>query len=82
MLALRPVTFRSKHDADKGKTLTGLIAEEVHEVIPQVVTLDDEGLPESISLDGLVPYLIAAVQQQQETIDQLAERVKALEAGK
>lgn len=82
ILALRPVTFRSKHDADKGKTLTGLIAEEVHEVIPQVVALDDEGLPESISLDGLVPYLIAAVQQQQETIDALAGRVAELEANK
>lgn len=86
VLALRPVTFRSKHTADKGKTLTGLIAEEVHEVIPQVVTLDDEGLPESISLDGLVPYLIAAVQAQQATIDAqqgqidaLTERLDALE---
>lgn len=82
ILDLRPVTFRSKHDADKGKTLTGLIAEEVAEVIPQVVALDDEQRPDSISLDGLVPYLIAAVQQQQETIDALAGRVAELEANK
>lgn len=74
ILALRPVTFRSKHDADKGKTLTGLIAEEVHEVIPQVVTLDDEGLPDSISLDGLVPYLIAAVHELHATVRGLQDR--------
>jgi hypothetical protein len=67
--ALRPVTFTYKES--DGSTRLGLIAEEVHEVLPEVVNYDKEGRPDSINYETLVTNLIKAIQQQQTQIDEL-----------
>ena len=66
VLALRPVTFRWKADASEGH---GLVAEEVADVVPGVVTgapeaVDAEGriVPQQIDYAKLVPWLLGAVQ--------------------
>lgn len=52
----------------------GFIAEEVAPVLPELVMLDKDGLPESVSYDRLTAVLCKAIQE-------LSARVEALEAG-
>jgi Chaperone of endosialidase len=64
LLRLRPVTFVSKLEADPDTPMLGLIAEEVHEVMPEVTSGHDSktGMTEHVSYDGLVVPLLIAVQ--------------------
>jgi hypothetical protein len=55
----------------------GLIAQEVEEVLPQVVHTDKDGY-KSISYDQLTAVLIEATRKQQETIENLASAVRDL----
>ena len=59
----------------------GLIAEEVVELYPEVVTFDKEAQPAGLMYDRLVAVLIERVQSQQEIINKMAadlEMIKAL----
>jgi hypothetical protein len=58
---LRPVSFTYKVDKIK-KTHFGLIAEEVIEVIPELVGLDRDNTPHSVDYEGLIPMLLLEVQ--------------------
>jgi hypothetical protein len=60
---LQPKTFEWKPFLEKqpGKHY-GLIAQEVEEVLPELVSTDDEGL-KSVSYQELVPLLLGAVQE-------------------
>src|SRR5207249_11415946 len=71
ILKLRPVTFRySQPFADGGKpTQFGLIAEEVAEVMPELVARDASGQPETVKYQTLVPLLLNELREQQQTID-------------
>lgn len=71
ILALRPVSYAMVDD-ETGKTRLGLIAQEVEQVLPEVVTApasDDASYV--MSYDDLVPVLIKAIQEQQAEIDRL-----------
>ena len=71
---LNPVRFRWI-DQNKGTHEEyGLIAEEVHKVLPEAVKLDQEGLPEGVSYTKLVPILIKAVQELQARVEQLEQK--------
>lgn len=72
--ALRGVTFDWVAD---GKASTGLIAQEVELVMPQVVH-GDEG-SKAVNYGSLVGLLVEAVKEQQTTINQLLARVAQLE---
>lgn len=82
---LRGVSFDWKKD---GKHDIGLIAEEVGEVIPEVVAYEDNGTDaKSVDYARLVAVLIEAVKEQQKqledqrkTIDALQERLSNLES--
>jgi hypothetical protein len=71
---LSPVKFKYKADPEKAHHI-GFIAEDVPEL---VATPDRKGLS---SMD-IVGVLTKVVQEQQQTILALAEKVKALEANK
>ncbi len=61
-------------------TTSGLIAEEVGEVIPEVVKYEENGVNAAgLDYSRLVSVLIEAVKEQQKTIDALVEKVEALE---
>lgn len=98
VFALRPVWFRSTSPLDpEGWSYYGLIAEEVAEVDPRLVSFgarEDCGCdadadhvadcltePEGVYYDRLVPHLINVVQRQQAQINELVARIEALEAG-
>jgi hypothetical protein len=78
--ALRPVAFTWKDRQDDGLQY-GLIAQEVRQVLPELVSGDD-GPNGSLGLNysGLVPVLVQAIQEQQAQIDTQAEQIGALEA--
>jgi hypothetical protein len=54
---LRPVVFNYKNDADKTKQY-GLIAEEVSEIFPDLVSYDKDGLPFSVFYEKLPSLLL------------------------
>ena len=51
----------------------GVIAEEVNEILPEVVTLRED-LPDSVDYAKFVPFLIKMVQMQQKEIEELKRR--------
>lgn len=54
---------------------TGVIAEDVNEVIPEVVGRDEKGVIDSVDYSRFVPYLIRMVQIQQKQINKLKEQL-------
>jgi trimeric autotransporter adhesin len=73
---LRPVKFRYiKPDEQGEKPMQfGLIAEEVADVLPEVVYRNTEGKVEGVRYDELTPMLVALAQQQQAEIDTLKQQ--------
>lgn len=78
VLALRSVEFDYKEAA--GRHDVGFIAEEVLNVVPEVVGLDKEGLPEAVMYDRLTSVLCKAIQELNAKVDALEARVAVLEA--
>jgi hypothetical protein len=75
VLSLRPVQFTWKRN---GKSDFGLIAEEVAETVPRLAIYKD-GRPESVKYDHLAVYLLGVVQEQDERIRALEERLRRVE---
>jgi hypothetical protein len=85
---LRPVTFHLKTDP-RGALQSGLIAEEVAKVYPELVIRDVSGRIDGVRYDELAPMLLNIVQKQQREIaEQRAEMselradVRALQASR
>jgi len=57
----------------------GVIAEEVYDVLPQVVNMDDENKPSSVSYGRLTALLIEVVKKQDEQIENLTKRIEELD---
>ena len=76
---LRAVKFTWIAD-DENKSQVGLIAQDVQAVLPEVITEDAEGYL-GIRYTETIPLLVAAIQEQQTTIEALEARITALEAG-
>ncbi len=70
LLDLRPVTFE-RIETEDGSTQYGLIAEEVTEVRPELVLLDDQGRPLAVKYHLLAPMLLNEVQRQEEELAEL-----------
>jgi hypothetical protein len=62
-------------------TKHGLIAQEVREVLPHLVTGNDTNENEYLGVDynGLTSVLVKAIQEQQEIIEDLKLRIQTLE---
>jgi hypothetical protein len=60
VLQMRPVTFGYKSDSDQDPQRVGFIAEELREIVPEVVQDSEEGISYAPSL--LIPVLVKAVQ--------------------
>ena len=81
--ALRPVTYEWRDESREDGTQLGLIAQEVREVLPEVVDTerdDEDGNGHlSVNYTKLVPVLVDALQRQQAGIEEREERVDRLE---
>ena len=79
--SLRAVTGRYKTD-DIDKRRAFLIAQDVQQVLPEAITVgSDEDQTLGLSYADTVPLLVAAIQEQQEQIEQLKAEVAALKGS-
>jgi hypothetical protein len=69
VINMRGVTYNWKENAQPG---TGVIAQEVEQVIPQVITENDDGI-KHVQYGNLVGVLIEAIKEQQSQIEELRE---------
>ena len=66
-----------KEGSDQNRQV-GIVAQEVEEVLPEIVSTDAEGI-KSVDYSKLTPLLIEVLKAQQETIQELESRIDALE---
>lgn len=79
VLRLRPVSWTWKQASD-GAVQLGLLAQDVEAVLPELVTTaKNDEQTKGINYIGLVPVMISAIQEQQDTIAMLNARLAALE---
>lgn len=77
ILTLRPVVFDYKTSEKDTQAERGFIAEEVKEIIPNLVTdkiVNNDGdtvAPASLNYIAMIPYLVKVCQRQQQEIDEL-----------
>ena len=81
VLALRPVSFNWKTTPDSNKKV-GLIAQEVREIVPEVVVGDEAKESLGVNYAELIPVLINAVKEQQKEITALKTMVAKLQEKK
>jgi hypothetical protein len=96
ILALKPVTFRYKHELDpEGIPQFGLVAEEVEKVNPDLVARDEQGKPYTVRYEAVNAMLLneflkehrkleeqeRKAQQQDSTVADLRSQVQALTAA-
>lgn len=75
--AINGVTF-VRSDLDDGIRRAGVIAQEVEEVLPEVVHEDPDG-NKKVAYGNMVGLLIEAIKEQQGTINKLTSRINKLE---
>jgi hypothetical protein len=56
----------------------GVIAQEIEEVVPELVVTDNEGF-KSVKYENITPLLIEAMKEQQSIIDSQQQRIEKLE---
>ena len=82
VLNLRGVTYNKLdiHDNPEEKTETGVIAQEVEEVFPEVVTHAEDNDEYGVSYGNFAGLFIEAFKEQQKTINMLKEEVENLKS--
>jgi len=75
--AIEGVSFVKKNDEDK-KQKIGFIAQQLKEVLPEVVHENEDGI-HSVAYGNITALLVEAVKEQQEIIGQLEKRIIKLE---
>jgi hypothetical protein len=78
VLQLQPVAYDYK---DTGQHDIGLIAEDVADLIPELVSFDGEGRPDAVRYDRGFLYLLAAVKKQAEELAELKRHLAEQEAS-
>jgi ABC-type hemin transport system substrate-binding protein len=82
ILALKPVTFRYKHELDpNGIPQFGLVAEDVVKVNPDLVARDKEGKPYSVRYEAVNAMLLNEFLKEHRKVAQMEKQIEALTAG-
>jgi len=80
ILALKPVTFRYKHELDpKGIPQFGLLAEQVEKVNPDLVARDDEGKPYTVRYEAVNAMLLNEFLKEHRKVETQEKKVQQLE---
>jgi hypothetical protein len=77
VMMMRPVTYEWLNETN-GKRKSGLVAQEVKRLVPEVVSGDETKETLGMNYAELVPVLIKAIQEQQVQIDELKLRFRSL----
>ena len=81
ILALKPVTFRYKHELDpKGIPQFGLVAEQVEKVNPDLVARDEQGKPYSVRYEAVNALLLNEFLKAHRRIEEQDKRIEQLTA--
>jgi hypothetical protein len=89
IFALKPVTFRYKHQLDPaGIPQFGVVAEDVEKVNPDLVARDEQGKPYTVRYEAVNAMLLneflkehKAFVEEHRTVEELKKQVAALTAG-
>ena len=79
LMRLRPVTFRYKAQASDGPRQFGLIAEEVDEVLPELVVRNRAGEIETVKYHELPAMLLNELQKMARRAEAAEDALRALE---
>ena len=79
VLGLQPVRFQWKAS---GAEDIGLIAEDVDQVIPELVVYDSDGRPDAVKYDRVAIYLLGTVKEQHSLIEELKTELSELSQKK
>ncbi len=82
LLGLRPVTFRYKAWGPDGPKQYGLIAEEVNEVLPELVARDKDGEIETVLYHELPAMLLNEIQRLEKRVAELEKRLSPSADGR
>tara|TARA_B100000963_G_scaffold211571_1_gene184380 strand:- start:2833 stop:3975 length:1143 start_codon:yes stop_codon:yes gene_type:complete len=77
--AIRGVTY-NRNDIEDRPRQTGVVAQEVEKVLPEVVQTNDEGT-KTVAYGNMVGLLIEAIKEQQAEIDKLKSHIKECNHG-
>jgi hypothetical protein len=81
ILALKPVTFRYKHEVDPdGIPQFGLVAEDVEKINPDLVARDDEGRPYSVRYEAVNAMLLNEFLKEHQRNEAQQKQIEALTA--
>jgi hypothetical protein len=81
LFALNPVTFRYKKAIDPARLLSfGLIAEDVAEINPQLITRDKEGKPETVRYEAVNAMLLNEFLKEHRKGEQQDRKIEEQEA--
>lgn len=72
ILALNPVSYRWNTDTGNADKKYGFIAQDVELLFPSLVSTDDETGKKSLSVGGLVPFMVKAIQELSAKVDALS----------
>jgi len=82
LFGLKPVTFRYKQQIDPARKVSfGLIAEEVAEISPDLVSCDKEGKPQTVRYEAVNAMLLNEFLKEHREVQELKKQVEALTAG-
>jgi Chaperone of endosialidase len=77
LFALKPVTFRYKKEIDRARALSfGLIAEEVGEVSPDLITRDKDGKPETVRYEAINAMLLNEFLKEHRTVQEQSRKLE------
>jgi len=80
ILALKPVTFRYKHELDpKGIPQFGLVAEEVEKVNPTLVARDEQGKPFTVRYEAVNAMLLNEFLKEHRQVENEQRKIESLE---
>lgn len=77
ILELQAVSFDFKNEG-QGKDKRGFIAEDVAEILPNLVTPETEDRPASLDYIGMIPYLQGVIKEQEARIKALEDKLNNL----
>ena len=81
ILALKPVTFRYKHELDpEGIPQFGLVAEQVEKVDPNLVARDDNGNPYTVRYEAVNAMLLNEFLKEHRRLEDLEATVAKLQS--
>lgn len=80
ILGLRPVTYHWLQEDNTEELHTGFIAQEVEEILPELVTEREDGI-KLLSAGGMMPTVVGAIQETQVKIETLRALVSSSNAS-